>query len=318
MTRILLTGATGFVGGRLLRELLSEGVRPRCLVRSPEKLLRYFPDAADQIEVVEGDLFQAESPERALEGIEVAYYLVHSMGGKKLSETRDFAARDRQAALNFVEAAARAGLARVIYLGGLGEEKSLSEHLASRLEVGNILRSGTAAVTMLRAAIIIGAGGASFEIIRYLVERLPVMIAPRWVKTRCQPIYIGDVIRYLVGSAREPRTTGRTFDICGTEVLNYKEMLLEYAKVRGLSRTIITVPVLTPKLSAYWVDLVTPVPSGVTYPLIEGLRTEVVCREHYIRNLIPFDLTPYRAAVCLALQEETRGPGAAPRQCFLR
>lgn len=316
--RILLTGATGFVGGRLLRELLSQGVRPRCLVRSPKKLARYFPDAWDQIEVVEGDLLDFDSLERALGGIEIAYYLVHSMGGRRMGEAHEFAARDRQAALNFVEAAARTGLARLIYLGGLGEEKSLSEHLASRLEVGDILRSGTAAVTMLRAAIIIGAGGASFEIIRYLVERLPVMVAPRWVKTRCQPIYIGDVIRYLVGSAREPHTAGRTFDICGAEVLNYKEMLLEYARVRGLFRIIVTVPVLTPKLSAYWVDLVTPVPSGVTYPLIEGLRTEVVCREHDIRDLIPFNLTPYRAAVCLALQEETKGPGAAPRQCFLR
>ncbi len=318
MARMLLTGATGFVGGRLLRELLSRGLRPRCLVRSPQKLARYFPEAAGQLEVIRGDLTEPGSLDRALEGVQIAYYLVHSMGSRRMAEAREFARRDRQAALNFVKAATQAGLARVIYLGGLGEAQDLSEHLASRREVGEILRSGSAAATVLRAAVIIGAGGASFEIIRHLVERLPVMLAPRWVSTRCQPIYVGDVIRYLVGCALEQRTAGRPFDICGPEVLTYKEMLLEYARVRGLSRTVIGVPVLTPKLSAYWVDLVTPVPAGVARPLIEGLRTEVICREHAIRDLIPFELTPYRVAICRALQEETTGPGAAPRQCFLR
>ncbi len=292
--RILILGATGFIGRRLLAELMREGdVTVRCLTRRPAP----FPPT---VETVTGDLLNPGSLLPALGGIDTAYYLVHSMGGGRAG----FAERDRQAALNFVTAARTAGVRRVIYLGGLGEREGLSEHLASRTEVGDILQSGPFAATVLRAAVIIGAGGASFEIIRSLVHRLPVMVIPRWVQTRCQPIAVDDVIRYLVGALKDERTAGDTFDIGGPEVLSYLEMMERFAKIAGEVNLYIPVPFLTPRLSSYWVGLVTPVKSSVAMPLIEGLRNEVVCREDRIREIIPFDLTPYDEAVRRALAEE--------------
>lgn len=308
--RVLLLGATGFVGSRLLKELARKRIKLTVLVRSPEKVKTLIPKDAD-VEVIKGDLLKGEGLEQALEGADCAYYLVHSMGGRSVTVNLEFAERDKKAARNFIRAADASGLRRVIYLGGLGEAgEGLSEHLKSRAEVAKIISSGMAAATVLRAAVIIGAGGASFEMLRYLVERLPVMVCPKWVDTRIQPIAIKDVLSYLVGCLENPDTAGKTFDICGPEVLTYREMMQAYAEARGLARRIIfRVPVLTPLLAAYWVDLVTPVPSGIAHPLIEGLRNEVVCKEDLIDKYVHVDRTPFKEAVKVAFSEEKEGPG---------
>jgi uncharacterized protein YbjT (DUF2867 family) len=292
----------------------------RCLVRSPEKLRGYL-FAEEDIEIAGGDLLKEDTLGSALEGIEVAYYLVHSMGGRTIGENRIFAERDRVAAKNFIRAADKAGVSRVIYLGGLGETgDQLSKHLASRQEVGEILASGRAQATELRAPNIMGAGGAPFEMLRYLVERLPVMVCPRWIETRCQPIDIRDMVNYLLGCLREPATAGLSFDVGGPDIVTYRKMMEIYAKVRSLKRLIITVPVLTPRLSTYWVNLVTPVPSGVVNPLVEGLKNEVICRENRIRELIPINLMDLEQSICIALQEVEKGPGKLISQqaCLLK
>jgi uncharacterized protein YbjT (DUF2867 family) len=307
--KVLLTGATGFVGGRLLHALTGHGIDVRCLVRSPDRLRnRLFPE--EEVEIFQGDLLKDENLDTVLEGIEVAYYMVHSMGGRTIGENKVFAERDRIAAENFIRAADKAGVSRVIYLGGLGETgDQLSKHLASRQEVAQILSSGRAQSTELRAPNIMGAGGAPFEMLRYLVERLPVMVCPRWIETRCQPIDIRDMVNYLLGCLREPATAGLSFDVGGPDIVTYREMMEIYTKVRSLKRLIITVPVLTPRLSTYWVNLVTPVPSGVVNPLVEGLKNEVICRENRIRELIPMELMPLEQSICIALQEVEKGPG---------
>lgn len=295
---VLVTGATGFIGRRLVSALADEGFRVRAMVRRPETTV------PEGVEAVVADLLEPLSLDAALAGVDTAFYLVHSLAAGRAG----FEQRDRQAAENFVTAADKSGVRRVIYLGGLGETGSgLSEHLASRLEVAEILRSGRLSTTVLRAAIIIGAGGASYEIIKALVERLPVMITPRWVSTRCQPIAVDDVIRYLAGCLREERTAGGVFDIGGPEILSYRDMMERFALLRGKRLLIVPVPLLTPKLSSYWVGLVTPVKPSISMPLIEGLRNEVVCRDTRLRDLLPFPLTPFDEALRRALDEERPG-----------
>jgi uncharacterized protein YbjT (DUF2867 family) len=236
--------------------------------------------------------------------MEIAYYLVHSMSEGE----RGFEERDRRAAENFAEAAKQAGIKKIIYLGGLGEDHaSLSYHLRSRHEVGNILRESAVPVTEFRAAIIVGSGSVSFEMIRYLTERLPVMICPKWVTSLCQPIAIRDVLRYLVEAATEPSSDGKILEIGGRNQLTYRDMMLGYAKVRGLKRALILVPVLTPRLSSYWVDLITPIPASLARPLIEGLKNDVVCRNDASRRIFAFEPLGYEEAVRLALDRSAQG-----------
>ena len=297
---ILVTGATGYIGGRLVPQLLAEGYRVRATARNPLKLkTRPWADHP-AVELMAADAFDAASMREAMQGCAAAYYLVHSMN----PGTADFAEADRRAATIVSGAAAAAGVGRLIYLSGLGDAPaSLSEHLSSRAEVARILRQGPVPVTVLRAAMIIGSGSASFEILRYLVERLPIMVTPRWIDTPCQPIAIRNVLNYLVGCLRCPQTIGGTFDIGQTEATTYRRLMETYAEEAGLSRRwILAIPVLTPRLSSYWIHLVTPVPSSLARPLAEGLANPVICRERRIRELIPQDLLDSRQAIHLALE----------------
>lgn len=291
---VLVTGATGFVGSRLIPALLAADHTVTGLARDPRS---YEPP--EGVSVVQGDLLEPESLDGDFAGVDAAFYLVHS-----LSAGTDFADRDRRAARNFAEAAGTAGVDRVIYLGGLGEMgEGLSEHLRSRREVEEYLSDGEYRLTTLRAAIIIGAGSVSFRMIYQLSKRLPVMVTPKWVRTECQPIAIDDVVAYLVGVLDVPETAGETYEIGGPEVLTYGQMLKRTAKQFGRRPRIIPVPVLTPKLSVYWVDLVTDVPKHLAHPLIYGLKNPVVVTDHRIRDLVPVELTPFDEAVARALTE---------------
>jgi len=279
---VAVTGVTGYVGGRLVPELLAAGYRVRAIARRPERLRgRPWYDA---VEVAQADAAEPEEIRAALEGADVAYYLIHSLGSG-----RRFEQRDRHTALVFGAAAREAGVGRIVYLGGLSPDtEDLSPHLASRKEVGEILLASGVPTTVLRAAIILGSGSASFEMMRYLTERLPAMTVPKWLDNRIQPIAVRDVLRYLVGSASMPPEVSREFDIGGPDVLTYRDMMQGYAKAAGLPRRLIVkVPVLTPRLSSHWVGLVTPVPSGIARPLVESLIHEVVCDEHDIAQYVP-------------------------------
>ncbi|MET8690712.1 SDR family oxidoreductase [Streptomyces sp. NPDC004732] len=300
---VLVTGATGYIGGRLVPELLAAGHRVRCLARSPEKL-RDHPWAG-QAQVVRGDVTDARSLAAAFEGIEVAYYLVHA-----LNTGAGFEDTDRRAARTFAEQAEAAGVRRIVYLGGLTPagvaERELSAHLRSRAEVGRIFLDSKVPSAVLRAAVIIGSGSASFEMLRYLTERLPVMVTPSWVHTRIQPIAVRDVLRYLVAGAALPAEVNRGFDIGGPDVMTYRDMMRAYARVAGLPhRLIVPVPLLSPGLSSHWVGLITPVPRQIARPLAESLRHEVVCQEHDIAAYVPDGPgrpLPFAQALRLALQ----------------
>ena len=298
---VAVLGATGYIGARLVPKLVESGQKVRAIGRNPDKLKGRAWSNADGVETVFGDVFDTESLEQALSGCTVVYYLVHSMS----PEVGDFAEADRTAAKNMAEVAVRVGVKRIIYLAGLGEDNvDLSHHLKSRREVEEVLRSGDVPVTTLRAAMIIGSGSASFEILRYLVERLPVMVTPKWIFTRCQPIAVRNVLHYLVACLDCAETVGETYDIGCEEVVTYSDLMRIYAEEAGLTkRLVIPVPVLTPRLSSYWIHLVTPVPAALARPLAEGLRNPVLCTDNRIRELIPQELLDCRQAIRFALEK---------------
>lgn len=314
MKPVLVLGATGYVGARLVPRLRAKGYPVRAAGRSAGKL-RLRPFAADQgVELVEADVRDLGSLRRACAGCSAAYYLVHSMDPGQ----RDFSAADREGADNMARAAEREGLSRILYLGGLVEPGAgMSEHLRSRAEVADILASGSIPVTTLRAAMIIGAGSGSFEILRYLVDRLPVMITPSWVGTESQPIAVQNVLDYLVGCLAVPETAGQTYDIGVPEVVTYRRLMELYAEEARLpKRRIVPVPVLTPWLSSYWIDLITPVPASLARPLAEGLSSRLLCLDDRIRSLIPVELIDCRSAIGAAIRhsrwEFAGADGSAP------
>lgn len=292
--RILVTGATGYIGGRLVPRLVADGHAVVCLARSARRLAGRFQST---VQIVEGDVNDPSALARALHGCDIAYYLVHSMAG-----TKAFREVDRATAKAFGDAARAAGTRFIVYLGGLGKEgDALSTHLQSRHEVGAALRASGVPTIEFRAAQIVGSGSVSFEMMRYLTERLPLMIAPRWVLTRCQPIGVRDVLAYLTGALKLP-AENRIYEIGGADVLTYRQMMLRYARLRGLKRRIIVVPLFTPKLSSYWVHLITPVPANLAQPLIAGLHNEVVVTERSASRDFPsVRPMPFDAAVHLAL-----------------
>ncbi|MDD3643693.1 MAG: DUF2867 domain-containing protein, partial [Candidatus Krumholzibacteria bacterium] len=295
---ILVTGARGYIGGRLVPELLARGYRVRRMVRGHA---RGFGDAPPGAEDVIADALDPGSLDRALEGVDVAYYLIHSM---RLGP-REFAEADARAAANFRGAAARAGVRRIIYLGGLGDVRSeLSRHLRSRMEVARELQAGPVPATILRAAIIIGSGSASYEIIKNLVLRFPVILVPRWVRSRCQPVSIRDVIKYLVGSLETPETAGGSYDIGGNEVMTYREMMETVAGVLGRRRLFVFFPLASLRMFAYAASLLTPVPAPITISLLGGLKNDVICEDDRIRRLIPFEPISFRESLARALTRE--------------
>ena len=300
LQRIAVTGATGYVGGRLVARLLAEGYRVRCIVREPRKLDERPWCDNPNLEIAKDDLSAVEALREHLAGCDAAYYLIHSMR----VEGDEYAERDRRLASTFAEAAAAAGVRRIIYLGGLGEMgEGLSRHLSSRREVERVLASTGVPVTVLRAAMIIGAGSASFEILRYLVERLPVMVTPSWVRTESQPVAIADVLYWLVRCLSTPRTTGKTLEIGGPDVLTYRELMRIMAEELDLPRRlVIPVPVLTPRLSSGWISLITPVSYRIARPLAEGLRNRVVVTDDLAQRLMPHEPLSVREAIGRALK----------------
>lgn len=299
INRVLVCGATGYVGGRLVPKLLEEGLKVRCLVRSPEKIRAFSWAGHPQLEVIEGNLDNSEIVHQAAKDTDAVYYLVHSM----ISAGEDYAKRDRELANAFLTGMRGTNCRRIIYLGGLGElGPDLSRHLHSRREVAEILCNSEFDTTVFRAAMIIGSGSASFEILRYLVERLPIMITPKWVKMETQPIAIRDVLRYLVECLKVPETADRVIDIGGTDVFTYQQLMQVMAKSLGLTkRIILPIPVLTPKLSSAWISLVTPVNASIARPLAEGLRNRTVCRDDTAQRLMPGPLLGVKEAIDAAL-----------------
>jgi len=303
--RVAVTGSTGYVGGRLVPRLLADGHEVVCLVRSPGKLADR--PWAEDVEIVRADVLTSDDLHRTMNGCEVAFYLVHSMGSDG-----DFESEDRLAAERFAAAASVAGVRRIVYLGGLGsDDESLSQHLSSRHDVGEVLAGTDVAVTEFRAAVVIGSGSVSFEMLRHLTQVLPVMTTPKWVRTKCQPIAIRDVLTYLA-SAIEETSEGRTvYEIGGPDVLTYEEMMQAYAAAAGLpKRLIVPVPVLSPSLSSLWVGLVTPLPVKVARPLVDSLRNEVIVHDDSARSRFALDTLSFEESVQLAIKvaDDQRAP----------
>ncbi|MCA3250718.1 MAG: SDR family oxidoreductase [Pseudomonadota bacterium] len=307
---VLVLGASGYVGSHLVPWLAARGVRVRAAARRADALAaRAWPG----VECVAADALDPASLDAALAGVRTAYYLVHSMAAG-----RDFPRLDRQAAIHFREAAARAGVRRIVYLGGLVPPGASSAHLMSRGETGEILRAGPVPVTELRAGIVIGPGSAAFEVIRDLVFHLPVMVTPRWVDSRSQPIALEDILEYLARVPLHDEAAGRVYDVGGPEVLTYRELMHLFASLVGKRRLIVPVPVLTPRLSSYWLDLVTAVPVNVARALIEGLEHDVIADDAAIRALLPLELKPVRTALQAAFDAERGAGGAADSPTFGR
>ncbi|RZL62348.1 MAG: SDR family oxidoreductase [Pedobacter sp.] len=296
--KILLTGANGYIGTRLLPLLLDERHQVVCMVRDKRRFAAQS-DLTDQVQIISGDLLNVDTLTEIPNDIDAAYYLVHSMS----SSEEGFSDLEKKSSENFSNAIKKTNCKQIIYLTGIANDEHLSKHLGSRLAVEEELKSSGIACTILRAAIIIGSGSASFEIIRDLTEKIPVMVAPKWVKTKCQPIGIRDVLGYLMGVLHNEKAFNETFDIGGPDILTYRDMLLGYANERGLKRWIITVPVLTPKLSSLWLNLITPVPYSLARSLVDSMKNEVVCKDDRIKNVVPRQCLTYSEALHLAFEK---------------
>ncbi|MES2241111.1 MAG: SDR family oxidoreductase [Bacteroidota bacterium] len=294
--KILLTGATGYIGKRLLPILVAQGHHIVCCVRDKNRF--YCPiELQSQVEIIEIDFLKKETLLEIPDSIDAAYYLIHSMS----SSSDNYDEMERISAENFVERVNQTNAQQVIYLSGIVNDKSLSKHLSSRKQVEDVLNSGTFGITTLRAGIIVGSGSASFEIIRDLVNKLPVMITPKWLNTKCQPIAITDVLEFLSKSLLNPVTYNQSFDIGGPDILTYKEMLLAFAKAKKLRRWIFTIPVMTPKLSSYWLYFVTSTSYKLATALVSSMKVEVICRDHKINELLNIKPMSYEQALSRAL-----------------
>jgi uncharacterized protein YbjT (DUF2867 family) len=306
--RILVTGASGFIGSRVVHRLSlspssSDNQEIICMTRNVESLEGRFNQ---DVKIVNADVTDYQQLVNAMSGVDVAFYLIHSMEGSS-KEWKKFAERDRVAAENFARAATECGVKRIIYLGGLShvdDDNELSEHLKSRKQVGEILKTSGAKVTIFRAAVILGQGGGSFQMLQYLVERLPMMVCPKWVLTNSQPISVDDVVTYLVKALNVEETKGRTFEIGGPDVLTYVDMMRRYAKMVNRSIKIIIIPFLTPRLSSYWVDLITPVKASLARPLIDSLKHEATVKDDSITKMIPIQLKNFEEAIKSAKEEQ--------------